>query len=426
MTPGARLAAAVEILGEIFARKAAADRTIANWGKSHRFAGAKDRAAVAARVYAVLRRRNECARAASGETPRALALGSLKVEGLDANRIDALCTDGVHAIGALTAVERRDLTQARPLPTEPWIRLNYPEWLHDELSAAFGADLEREIEALNERAPLDLRVNSLKARREDVLRELTDAGLAPTPLPYAPAGLRLPAASAANVTALAAYKQGRIEVQDEASQLSVRLADARPSQTVIDLAAGGGGKSLALAATMENRGRILSCDVEPLRLRQMEPRIARAGAKIVEIVGDPYGGAITTAAKDPDVIFIDAPCSGTGTWRRNPEAKWTLDADRLATYRAAQARLLDRAVELAGTKTRIVYAVCSVLPSECAGQIGAFRRRHPTWAVTPAADVWRAIAAIQPPPGLERFANLTPARAGTDGFFVAVLNRATP
>jgi len=422
MTPGARLAAAAEILDDIFARRSAADRTIANWGRSHRFAGAKDRAAIAARVYTVLRRRNECAHAASGETPRALVLGSMKVEGLDADEIDALCTDGQHAIGALTTAERRDLDGTKPPATESWIRLNYPEWLHEELLAAFGGGLEREIEALNGRAPLDLRVNTLKADREAVLRELTEAGLTPERLARVSAGLRLPAASAANVTRLAAYKQGRVEVQDEGSQLAVLLAGARPMQTVIDLAAGGGGKSLALAAAMENRGRILACDVEPLRLRQMEPRIARAGAKIVEIVGDPYGGAIA-AVKNPDLVFIDAPCSGTGTWRRNPEAKWTLDESRLANYRAAQARLLDRAVELAGAATRIVYAVCSVLPSECAGQIESFCRGHPAWTIKPASEIWRSVAAHTPPAGVDQFANLTPARAGTDGFFVAVLDR---
>lgn len=423
MTPGAHLAAAAEILTEIFATKSAADRMLVAWGRARRFAGSKDRAAIAERVYTILRRRNECAFRMNAETSRALVVGSLSLEGLGADAINALCTDGQHALGALTADERRALDTARDLPPgQPWIALNYPKWLHDELSAAFGADLDAELTALNARAPLDLRVNTLKARRDDVMRELDAAGLAPTPCPYAPNGIRL-ASGDAKVAALAAYAEGRIEIQDEASQLAVALAAARPGHTVIDLAAGGGGKSLALAAQMQNRGRIFACDIEPARLRHMEPRVARAGAKIIEIVGDPYGGAITSAAGTAaDIVFVDAPCSSTGTWRRNPETKWTLDAARLASFRAAQAKLLDRAATLAGPATRIVYVVCSVLPSEGGHQIEAFRARSPGWSVSPISQIWNSVLPA-PPPGAAQFAELTPARAATDGFFVAVLER---
>jgi 16S rRNA (cytosine967-C5)-methyltransferase len=403
MTPGARLAAAAEILSEIFARKAAADRTLAAWGRAHRFAGAKDRAAIAEHVYAVLRRRNECAFAMDEESPRALVLGSLAVvDGLDAERIDALCTDGPHALGPLTPRERAQLAQPRR-STDPWVALNYPEWLHDDLIAAFGADLAREMTALNARAPLDLRVNTLKAPRDDVLRELSSVGLTPEPLQHAPAGIRLAAGLDAKVTKLPAYAQGRIEIQDEASQRAVLLAEARPGDIVIDLAAGGGGKSLALAAVMDNRGRILACDLEPQRLRNMEPRLTRAGAKIVEIVGDPYGGAIVAAVREgADLVFVDAPCSGSGTWRRNPEAKWTLDPERLAAYRAAQTKLLDRAVDLVKPGGRIAYAVCSVLPIEGDEQVRALLARRPAWRIATN----------------EMF---TPARDGTDGFYLAVL-----
>jgi 16S rRNA (cytosine967-C5)-methyltransferase len=403
MTPGARLAAAAEILSEIFARKAAADRTLAAWGRAHRFAGAKDRAAIAERVYVVLRRRNECAFAMAEETPRALVLGSLAiVDGSDTEHIDALCTDGPHAPGALTALERAQLASPRR-STDLRVALNYPEWLHDDLLAAFGDDLVREMTALNARAPLDLRVNTLKARRDDVMRELEAAGLAPEPLQHAPAGIRLAAGLDAKVTRLPAYAHGRVEIQDEASQRAVLLAEAHPGDIVIDLAAGGGGKSLALAAIMNNQGRIFACDVEPQRLRNMEPRLARAGATIVEIVGDPYGGAIVAAAEGgADLVFVDAPCSGSGTWRRNPEAKWTLDPERLSGYLAAQAKLLDRAGELAKPGGRIAYAVCSVLPVEGDGQLRAFLAREPDWRL--------AMQKV-----------FTPARDGTDGFYLAVL-----
>ena len=407
MTPGARLAAAAEILTEVAALKAAADRTISGWGKAHRFAGSKDRAAIAERVYTVLRRRNECAFVLGSDTPRALVLGSLVVaDALDAERIDALCTDGTHALGALTAQERSSLAEPRTPPhDQPWIKLNYPAWLHDEFKTAFGAGLDTELSALNARAPLDLRINTLKAERESVLAELEREGLAPTPCAHAPLGLRLAAGSDTKITMLTAYREGRIEIQDEASQLSVLLANAKPGDTVIDLAAGAGGKSLALASAMTNRGHIFACDIEPVRMLKMEPRMDRAGAKIIEIAGDPYGGAIKTAVGEgADIVFVDAPCSGTGTWRRNPEAKWTLDEARLKTFRAAQSQLLDRAAELTKPGGRIVYVVCSVLPSESVAQIERFTARHKGWQLT-------------------KSQRLTPANDGTDGFFAAVLTR---
>jgi 16S rRNA (cytosine967-C5)-methyltransferase len=404
MTPGARLAAAAEILTEIFARKAAADRAIAAWGKAHRFAGSKDRAAIADRVYACLRRRNECAFAMNDESPRALVLGSLAVaDALDLARIEALAVDGTHALGALTAGERERL-QTTHRATDRWIALNYPDWLHDDIASAFGANLEREMKALNARAPLDLRVNTLKATRDAVMRELTADGLTATARPT-PTAIRL-ADENAKVTAHPAYTQGRVEVQDEASQRAVLLAAASPGDMVIDLAAGAGGKAIALAAAMENKGRVLACDIEPGRLRHMEPRIVRAGAGIVEIVGDPYGGAITSAkGEGADLVFVDAPCSGSGTWRRNPEAKWTLDRARLASYSAAQVKLLDRAAELVKPSGRIVYAVCSILPAEGEVQARAFTARHPAWTVSASET-------------------LTPARDETDGFFAAVLSQA--
>jgi 16S rRNA (cytosine967-C5)-methyltransferase len=334
-----------------------------------------------------------------------LELASLVLsDGLDCAAIEAACTDGPHALGALTVDERRSLVEPRR-STEPWITLNYPQWLHGELAEAFGDDLSAEMTALNARAPLDLRVNALKARRDDMLKELRAAGLDAERCSLAEAGIRLARADA-QITKLASYVDGRIEIQDEASQIAVAEAQPAAGEVVVDLAAGAGGKTLALAAMMGNRGRILACDIEPARLRRMEPRVARAGATIVEIVGDPYGGAISTAVGEgADLVFVDAPCSGTGTWRRNPETKWTLDRERLAAYRQSQTRLLNRAAELAKPTGRIAYAVCSILPAEGPEQIGAFVTRKPSWR-----------------PQIER--RLTPARDATDGFYVAVLTQA--
>ncbi|NOT39468.1 MAG: RsmB/NOP family class I SAM-dependent RNA methyltransferase [Alphaproteobacteria bacterium] len=383
---------------EIFARKAAADRTLVGWGKAHRFAGSKDRAAIAARVFAVLRQRNQCAFRMQSDDARALVIGSLSVvDGLDVEAIAALATDGSHALGAMSDQERAQLAAAR-VSSDPWVRLNYPEWLHAQLTLAFGDALEREMRALNERAPLDLRVNALKTSRAEVLRELGDAGVEVVELANTRHGLRVAAGVDAKVTALAAYGEGRFEIQDEASQRAVALAGARPGETVIDLAAGAGGKALALTAEMANSGRVIACDIDVGRLRHSEPRIERSGATIVEQAGNPYGGVVSGA----DLVFVDAPCSGSGTWRRNPEAKWTLDAARLETYLQAQARLLDRAAELLGPGGRVVFAVCSILPCERYERVDGFLARHPGWRVDATLD-------------------LTPARDGADGFFAARL-----
>jgi 16S rRNA (cytosine967-C5)-methyltransferase len=283
------------------------------------------------------------------------------------------------------------------------VRSNYPQWLHEQLSLAFGDALEREMRALNERAPLDLRVNALKAARADVLRELVDAGIAAAQLPNTRWGLRIAQGSDAKVTALPVFAEGRFEIQDEASQRAVALAALQPGETVVDLAAGAGGKALAFAAELSNRGRVLVCDVDARRLMQLEPRIARSGGTIIEGHGDPYGDGIKNAVgAGADVVFIDAPCSSSGTWRRNPEAKWTLDEARLQTYRAAQVQLLDRAVELVRTGGRLIFAVCSVLPCERQDQLDSFLKRHPGWRIDGVVD-------------------LTPARDQTDGFFAARL-----
>lgn len=403
MTPGARLAAAAEILTEVVGSKAAADRTIAAWGKAHRFAGSKDRAAIGARVYGVLRRLNECSHAMGSDAARALVLGSLKViDGLGVEQIEALCADGTHALGALSGTEREALV-ATPAPGAAWVSLNYPQWLHGELVSAFGDSLAREVEALNARAPLDLRVNTLKARRADVLGELAALGLEAGACQRAATGIRLAAGTDAKVMQLACYVEGRVEVQDESSQLAIALAGARPGETVVDLAAGGGGKALGLAAAMENKGRLLVCDIGAERLERMKPRAERSGATIIEYAGNPYADDLRDRlARGADLVFVDAPCSSTGTWRRNPEAKWTLTPERASGYRAAQVELLERALSLCSPEGRVIYAVCSVLACEGKQQIEAICARVAGWRMA-------------------RSLFLTPAQAGTDGFFAAEL-----
>lgn len=401
MTPGARLAAAIEILNGILSRRRAADVALAEWARAHRFAGSADRRAIEARVYAVLRRRNECAAAMSGHAdPRALILGSLRLEGLDAPSAGALLSDGPHAPGGLTPGELA-LWDQKPGTQDPfWVRLNYPEWLHAELERALGASLETEMEAMLSRAALDLRVNTLKTDRAAAQSALLREGVETDCSQLASGALRV--RGNPKLDATQAYANGWVEVQDAASQAVCAMLNARPGERIVDLCAGAGGKSLALAAAMLNQGEILACDVDGKRLGRLAPRAVRCGATIIELTGDPYASHQHLAPQSADAVLVDAPCSGSGTWRRNPESKWTLDADRLNAYRVAQRQALDRAIELARPAGRVLYVTCSLFKSEGEDQVEALSARHAGWhAVT-----------------TRRY---SPASTDTDGFFAALL-----
>jgi 16S rRNA (cytosine967-C5)-methyltransferase len=275
------------------------------------------------------------------------------------------------------------------------------------------------MQAMGERAPVDLRVNTLKADRDDVLHDLRTAGLDAEPTRYAPAGIRLARAEKLSVLSrMEAFENGVFEFQDEAAQIAALLCAAKPGERILDLAAGAGGKALALAAAMQNRGEIIASDIDDVRLAQLAPRAARAGATIIQshvLVGDPPAGPF-------EAVFVDAPCSGTGTWRRQPEQRWRLTAETLAALGRTQDLLLDQA---AGTMPgRIVYATCSLLACENEDRIAAFLARHSTFQVSPAAEIWRAETGTAPPPGMGDCFAATPLRTATDGFFAAVLKRA--
>jgi 16S rRNA (cytosine967-C5)-methyltransferase len=278
--------------------------------------------------------------------------------------------------------------------------LNYPEWLHPELERSLGAGLESEMEAMLSRAALDLRVNTLKTERDAARAALAREGVETDPSAVSPNALRV--RGNPKLDGLETYRSGLVEVQDAASQAVCEMLGARPGERIVDLCAGAGGKSLALAAAMKNQGTILACDVDGKRLGRLAPRAVRCGATIIELTGDPYANHQHLAAHAADAVLVDAPCSGSGTWRRNPEAKWTLDAERFNGYRAAQAQALDRAFELARPAGRILFATCSLLKAEGEDQIDAAQARHPGWRVA----------------AMRRF---SPGTTDTDGFFAAVL-----
>jgi 16S rRNA (cytosine967-C5)-methyltransferase len=431
MTPSARLSGAIEILADIEARRRPAVDVLKDWGLSHRFAGSSDRAAIAGLVYDALRRRASSAWLMGETSPRAVLLGMLHRErGLDVAAMAALCSGERFAPAPLSEAERAAF-DARLLTTAPAaVQGEYPDWLDPYFARVFGDERGAEGEALASRAPLDMRVNTLVAEREEVLPKLAHLNVEPTR--WSPLGLRIRMSADARSPAIHAeptFRKGLIEIQDEGSQLAAIFAGAKPGEQVIDLAAGAGGKTLALAAAMENRGQIYATDIDKRQLVPIHERLARAGARNIQ-VRTPRGESdvLTDLVGRADLVLIDAPCTGTGTWRRNPDAKWRIRPGALAERMKQQAALLDRAVALTKPKGRIAYITCSVLNEENGDQVRDFVGRNPDFSVEKPTELAQALgeraylftrAALISDEGLL----MTPRRTETDGFFVSLLRR---
>jgi 16S rRNA (cytosine967-C5)-methyltransferase len=386
MTPAARLQSAIELLDAIIAaaRDAgpAADTVIAAYFKTRRYAGSGDRRAIRELVYQAIRR--------AGERPESGRAAMLGLAG-DQPELRALFDGSPHGAAPIGEGEAAALAST------------VPAWLAPKL-------IHVDTAALLERAPLDLRINALKASRDDVLDELPGA----VPTRFAPRGMRL--AEPIPIEQHPLWRDGAVEVQDEGSQLIAIACRAQPGETILDLCAGAGGKTLALAASMGGEGRLVACDTDRGRLSRLPQRAARAGATNIEArLLDPMreADALAELAGRADCVLVDAPCSGTGTWRRNPEARWRLTPDRLARLTALQARLIALAATFVRPGGRLIYAVCSLLDEEGADQVAAFLAAQPGWQAA------RPFAA----PGTDRGAGvlLSPAADGTDGFFVASL-----
>jgi 16S rRNA (cytosine967-C5)-methyltransferase len=431
MTPAARLSAAIELIQTIESDRVPAAQALKEWGTAHRFAGSGDRAAISGLVWDVLRRRASSAWIMGEETARARLLGMLKLErGLSIDAIAALCDGSRFAPQPLNGAERNALSQNSLDDAPAHVAGDYPEWLDPHLADVFGDDRVQEAAAMASRAPLDLRVNTLKAKREKVLSQTAHLGTKPTP--WSPNGLRIElAADARNpgIHAEEAFIKGLIEVQDEGSQLAALLSAAKPGEQVIDLCAGAGGKTLALAAQMQGKGRLIATDHDKRQLAPIHERLSRAGVHNCE-VRTPKGesDALADIRASADLVMIDAPCTGTGTWRRNPDAKWRMRPGALEVRLKAQAEVLDRAAHLVKPGGRIAYVTCSVLAAENGHQVRAFLARHPDFAIVPPAETVAALwdkaedfaaATLQSDEGLL----MTPRRTGTDGFFVSVLKR---
>ena len=428
MKAGARLAAAVTVLTEITVRHRPAALALADWGKASRYAGSGDRAAVGNLVYDALRRRGSIAARMGASTPRALTLGAAaRALGLDAGQIAAAADGSKHALAPLTDTERAALENTQPLGANELLA-DVPAWIVPLLRPMLGDHLAEEAAAFSERAPVDIRVNTLKATRKQVIADLEKLG--PVETRYSPLGLRFDAPEGAgrtpNVEAEPAHGKGWFEVQDQGSQIAALLADARPGHEVIDLCAGAGGKTLALAAAMKGEGRIIAHDSDKTRLRPIFERIARSGAKNVEVLAASEANALDGMAGQFDRVLIDAPCTGTGTWRRRPDAKWRLKPRNLEQRQKEQREVLAEAAPLVKPGGRLVYITCSLLPAENTEQVAAFLAANPEYALMPYDDVWREVLPGTPPASADGRTDtllLTPARHGTDGFFVAILAR---
>ena len=432
MTPAAKLAAAIEVFGSLESDRRPAGDALKAWGLAHRFAGSGDRAGIAGLVYDALRRRASASWIMGADTPRAILIGTLKRErGFDTAAIAKLADGTGYGPPALSDDERKRLDLAGMTDAPAYVAGDYPEWLEPHFTRAFGDQRAEEGAALASRAPLDLRVNTLKADIFKTAAMLTD--LKPEEGRWSPWALRIRLGADAKSPAIhaePAFLKGMIEVQDEGSQLAALFSGAKPGEQVVDLCAGAGGKTLALAAMMQNKGQVFATDDDKRRLAPIHDRLTRSGARNVQVrTPKSVGGELDDLIGRCDLVLIDAPCTGTGSWRRNPDAKWRMRPGALEQRQKEQAEILDRAVPLLKAGGRIAYVTCSVLDEENGAQVRAFLARHAEFSVQPPADVVKALgerAAV-----FAKAARLsdegilmTPRITETDGFFVSILKRA--
>ena len=427
MTPAARIAASIELLAQIDTQpNRPADAVANDFFRARRFIGSGDRRAVSDRAWSVMRLRRRVAWWLRQDAPdaRMAVAASLLLEGWSVSGVDQAFSGGRFAPSALDHAERETLskieghTEAHPAMPDA-VRLEIPDWLLPHLQARFGADLDREMAAMGTNAPLDLRVNLLKNTRAEARAALAAEGWESRETPISLWGLRIDGRRP--ITSGPAFQTGLVEIQDEGSQLIALVADARPGLRVADWCAGAGGKTLAMAMAMENRGQIVACDVSTTRLDGAVRRLRRAGAHNVERhlieAGDKWA---KRRAGTFDRVLVDAPCTGTGTWRRNPDARLRLRAIDLSELQVKQAAILETAQALVRKGGRLVYATCSLLLEENEAQVSAFLARHPDFALVPLARAWPLET---PPPCPGEMLSLTPAKHGTDGFFTAVMER---
>jgi 16S rRNA (cytosine967-C5)-methyltransferase len=420
-----RVQAAIDILDEVLSRHRATSEALKDWGKAHRFAGSGDRHAIGTLVYDGLRQRLSAGVQGGGDAARNIVLGVLR-GGWDLPVDDiAALTKEQYGPAALTEDEEKAL-HATPVALASHVAGNYPDWLSPVFKKLFGDKAALEGVALAQRAPVDLRVNTLKTDRAAVQAAL--AGFAAVPGPYVQTSLRiaapLPTGKHVNVEVEPAHGMGWFEVQDTASQIAAALTGVKPGETVADICAGAGGKTLALAALMQNKGRLVAHDIDKHRLRPIFERITRSGASCIEVLAAEQGAGMQ--ARYFDCVVVDAPCSGSGTWRRKPDAKWRLTRKTLDARLVDQRNVLARGAALVRRGGRLCYFTCSLLPEENTAQVHAFLAANLDFKLVPYTEQWAAaIGGFAPASadGSKETLLLTPYQHDVDGFFVAVMKR---
>ena len=428
MRLGGRLAGAIDVLADIEERRRPVADALKDWGLSHRFAGSGDRAAIGNIVYDALRMRLSHAWLMDDERPAALAHAVLiRQWGLSPEALATEFADDRFAPPALSEANLSALA-SRNLEDAPLnVQGDIPEWIQPSFQAVFGEDWLMEAKALAERPTLDLRANTLKASREKVVRALDRSGAAAAPI--ARQGIRIAAGEGAsrlpNVTAELSFQKGWFEVQDEGSQIVADLAGPDEQDQVLDFCAGGGGKTLALAAAMNNKGQIHAYDADRKRLAPIVERLRRAGTRNVQVHDD--ARQLEVLKERQDVVLVDAPCTGTGTWRRRPDTKWRLTQRNLEERITQQQEALAEASAFVKPGGSLVYVTCSVLPEENDRQIQDFCAAHPEFSPESVLDTWSRLfgpTAPQPRSSDQATVTLSPASTGTDGFFFCRMRRA--
>lgn len=426
MRLGGRIQAAIEVLADMEERNRPVSLSLKDWGNAHRFAGSGDRNAIGNLVYDAVRKRASTAYMMDGDDPQGLVFGTLiRQWGMSIEQIQEALADDKFA--PEIPIERLQAATAKDLAFMPAdVEADVPAWVSDHLEEAFGDEWVEEAKALSERPPLDMRVNTLKADRLKVTRQLSDQNAKPTKI--ARQGLRIAAVGGAgrmpNVTAEPAFQKGYFEIQDEGSQIVADLVFAKGGEQILDLCAGAGGKTLALAATMANTGQVHAYDADKQRLAPIFDRLKRAGTRNVQVHGaneklDHLHGTF-------DRVVVDAPCTGSGTWRRHPDAKWRLTEDQLTKRTEEQAAILETARLFVKPGGYLCYITCSVFQAENEDQIYQFGEHHEDFDLLGAGEVWEELFGTTAPKPWSHDMNcvtLTPRSTGTDGFFFAVLQR---
>ncbi len=432
MRPGGRLQGAIEVLNEILDRHRPAGAALQDWGRAHRFAGSGDRSAIGNLVYDALRQRALIAWAMDGDSARNLALGAVRFGwGETVDGLGAWFVDDKFAPPPLTDDEIRGLNNSDFTKAPAWVQADVPEWLFPAFEDNFDDQAIAEGRGLSRRPALDLRVNGLKSQRDKVLKALKRFDARACAL--APTGVRIGPTKGAqrspNVQAEAGFQRGHFEVQDEGSQVVSLLIDAKPGEQVLDYCAGAGGKTLALSSMMENKGQIHAYDADQNRLAPIYQRLKRAGARNVQVhaPGTGKGAAqLDDLMGRMDRVVIDAPCTGSGVWRRRPDAKWRLTEAAMMARIAEQAEILNGASRFVRPGGYLCYITCSVLAQENEAQIANFLDASADFSLISVGEVWEekfGASDLKPWSADGCSVTLTPASTDTDGFFLAILAR---